>query len=491
MDNVPQQVCSDNGGSWDSRPSDEVPQCQLGCCIIGDQAAFVPLVRCKKLSTFFGVENNYRTDIKSEVACIATAQAQDKGACVYEKDFERICEFTTREDCGASEEVETLDEDQTTNQRKFYKDFLCSAEELNTACARQTSTECYEGKVYWKDSCGNLENVYSSDKENSWNNGRVLDPDEVCKPNDGSNKNCGNCDYLLGSRCSSWDSTLGIGKPSDSDYYCRNTKCVDENGDERLNGESWCAKGSPLGNGLDPVGSRAYRQICVDGEVRVEPCADFRNEVCIQDSIETSAGDFSTAGCRINRWQDCTFQIFKDDCLNINKRDCIWLPSVSGIAIEAARSGSSGFNNPGGSFNNPTAGGSSGSSGSSSDDSALKGDDGICVPNYSPGLAFWEDSGAQTVCSQASARCIVRYEKGILDNRWDIVDGEKCLTDQWALEANRVCVALGDCGGYINYAGEYTDDGYEWSIDGKEKKFSTNTVNKISSGFTGLIFKEL
>ena len=48
MENTPQRVCQEQGGTWDERDVEEVPQCQLGCCIIGDQAAFVPLVRCKR-----------------------------------------------------------------------------------------------------------------------------------------------------------------------------------------------------------------------------------------------------------------------------------------------------------------------------------------------------------------------------------------------------------------------------------------------------------
>jgi len=67
MANTPQRVCDENGGTWDIRDIGEVPQCQLGCCIIAEQAAFVPLVRCKRLSTLFGVENDYRTDINNEV----------------------------------------------------------------------------------------------------------------------------------------------------------------------------------------------------------------------------------------------------------------------------------------------------------------------------------------------------------------------------------------------------------------------------------------
>jgi hypothetical protein len=39
--------------------------------------------------------------------------------------------------------------------------------------------------MYWYDSCGNKENVYSSNKDKSWNNGRVVEPDVVCGKNSG------------------------------------------------------------------------------------------------------------------------------------------------------------------------------------------------------------------------------------------------------------------------------------------------------------------
>lgn len=124
MENTPQVVCEDSGGTWDAREASQVPQCQLGCCVIGDQAAFVPLVRCKRLSTLFGVDNDYRTDITSEVECIATANEADKGACVYEKDFERVCEFTTRGDCGAGNNIDTINgsDVELSKDRKFYEE---------------------------------------------------------------------------------------------------------------------------------------------------------------------------------------------------------------------------------------------------------------------------------------------------------------------------------------------------------------------------------
>jgi len=392
--------------------------------------------------------------------------------------------------------------------KKFYEDYLCSAEELNTACAKQTSTECFEGKVYWIDSCGNRENVYSSDRDVSWNRGRVADPLEVCEANDGSNKNCGNCEYLLGSRCAEWDGLLGIGKPSGSDYYCQTTKCVDRAGDKRMNGESWCVNDGIIGEGSDTVGSRYFKETCVDGEVLVEPCEDFRNEVCISGSIETSVGDFGTAACVVNRWQDCVMQVEEDDCENIDKRDCIWTAAVTGMNIGSGTSQDGAYTNPtaGTAFSNPTAGGSftgnvvapitgkilGGLFGGDEEEedeeeTTTNRPAGICVPNFPPGLNFW-DGVAQKNCGIASAKCIVVYEKGLLGGR-KCVEGCECLEEGWALQANRVCAGLGDCGGYVNYQGEYTDDGYVWKVDGAKQEFSPNNINIISGGFTGMVIE--
>ena len=41
MENTPQRVCEENGGLWDQEKEENIPQCQAGCCLIGDQAAIV------------------------------------------------------------------------------------------------------------------------------------------------------------------------------------------------------------------------------------------------------------------------------------------------------------------------------------------------------------------------------------------------------------------------------------------------------------------
>jgi hypothetical protein len=499
-ENTPQRVCEESKGTWDPRPLKEVPQCQLGCCIIADQAAFVPLVRCKKLSTYFGVQSDYRTDVGSEMECIILANSQDMGACVYEKEFQMVCDFTTRKECGADESIGSLSSQyQTSSQRTFHKDYLCSAEELNTICARQTTTGCYQGKVYWFDSCGNRENVFSSDRTLSWNKGKVLDPDLICSPNDGNDPNCGNCEYLLGSRCEARHGLL-----SGSQAYCQKTECTykDSNGESHSykNGESWCINDGFSGDGLDKVGSRYYRMVCIDGEIRVEPCADYRNEVCYQSKMPTSKDDYSVSACRVNRWQACIGITDANQCLNQDKRDCMWLPSPTGLIIgninnEETSSSNIGSSSQSSQFTNPTSSQSIGSAApitgaiifsepqkQDNETTITNREYGVCVPRYSPGLQFWDES-SENVCSLISARCVVEYKRGAFSKEWECTDNCHCLESQWAIDLNRICTSQGDCGAYINYIGKFTDSGYEWLSASGKKAFKTGDESYIKTGF--------
>ncbi len=506
MDNTPQSTCAASKGTWDEREAAEIPQCQLGCCVIADQAAFVPLVRCKRLSSLFGVTTDFRSNIFSEVACIATAQSQDMGACVYEQDFANTCKFTTRGECDAQQQVEVINKtEKVVTGKVFHKDYLCSAEELGTDCARQVSTTCYQGKVYWTDSCGNRENIYSSDKDKSWNNGMVLAADSVCAPNGGSDKNCGNCDYLLGARCGEPSGIFGNNNPEFGDLICKKTTCTDSEGKNRKNGESWCVFPAEDREGndakTDAAGSRYFKEVCIDGTVRVEPCADFRNEVCIQGSTETSDGEFSSAACRVNRWQDCVMQTDEDDCNNIDRRDCRWMESVDGLVIGGGSSSSSGsastqkFSNPtttmgtGKAIAPITGNAFLGMGGDEKEDTTpettTNRGSGVCVPDFAPGFDFWKEGDAQAICSQASASCTVIYEKGLIGGSWKCIEGCECLKDDWALQVNQICTAIGDCGAGTNYKGTFTDDGYSWTVNEEKKEFTPSARNVISSSITG------
>lgn len=428
LDNTPQIVCNANNGIWSAeRPA----QCELGCCMLGDQAAFVSLVRCKKLSGFLGLKTNYDSSIQSEIACIAQVQLQDKGACVYEFEFQKTCKFTTRAECEGS----TQSTNGSVSEGMFYKGKLCSAEELGTNCGPSRETTCLPGKdeVYWLDTCGNPANIYDASKWNDkdyWTT--VKEKGESCSPTSANSdsRSCGNCNYLLGSFCRGTSFT-GT-QATYGDYMCADLNCVDESGKPRKHGESWCLSDERrAGNGVNSVGSRFFRRICVNSEVITEPCEDFRAEECVQDQIDTDFGPFSQAACRVNRWQDCLAQTDQRDCENTDRRDCFWKPGVE--------------------LGNNTI-------------------NAVCLPKNSPGLAFWNGEESKTVCGVGNKVCVVKFEKGLLGGE-KCIENCECLEPGWESKYGEVCAALGDCGAKVNYQGKKGfKEGIQVKINGKVRE---------------------
>jgi hypothetical protein len=425
LDNTPQMVCNANNGTW----SEEKPaQCELGCCVLGDQASFVSLVRCKRLASFLGLQTNFKKNIKDEVSCVMSVKNQERGACVYTSDFEKTCKFTTRGECGTNG-VGAL-------KGEFFVGKLCTSEELGTNCGMTSDTMCVPGKdeIYFKDSCGNPANIYDAAKikdKKYW--ATIVDKTQSCNPNGNSanSATCGNCNYLQGSICRA--TTKGGAKATYGTNVCMDLNCKNtQNGKSYKHGESWCVyndnkAGGKTGEGRDAVGSRFYKHICINGQEVLEQCADFRQEECIQDSISTTAGDFSQAGCRVNRWQDCVAQTTRLDCENTDRRDCLWKPGIQ--------------------LNNE------------SDEEAT------CLPMNPPGLKFWEGEEAKAVCSQVNTVCIVKYEKGLFGGE-KCVDNCECLEEDWLEARNQVCMNLGDCGPNVNWIGASGyKPGYNLSVE--------------------------
>jgi len=450
MENTPQKVCELYAGTWFDDNQCNIQQCKLGCCILGDQASFVTLTRCKKLSSIYGLETNFRKDITSESACIALANAQDKGACVYELDGERTCKFTTRGECLNAKKSANI-----TKEPEFFKDYLCSADELGTNCGPTTETMCVEGKdeVYFKDTCGNPANIYDANRIYSKDPGywkKVVPKSQSCGFNnkDGNinSKNCGNCNYLQGSLC-------GKGSASYGDNICKDLNCYNtQNGKNYKNGESWCEYQGEVGNGNDLVGSRHFRHICINGEEIIEPCADYRNEVCYESKI--AGTDFTEAACRVNRWKDCIDQFNEKDCLNSDKRDCFWL---NGSHYDGSASN---VNKNTNTSSNPEKADTS-----QTENRGILNGGGICLPNYPPGLKFWEGSEAKAICSLGNSRQVIHYELNIFG-------GKKCKENcevysiEWVKKLNRICSSLGDCGIKSNLVGKSTDDGVVVKVNG-------------------------
>jgi hypothetical protein len=483
MENTPQKVCNDGGGTWVDDEECNIPQCELGCCVLGNQASFVTLTRCKKLSGFFGLQTDFRTNIADELTCISLAALQDQGACVFESESQRTCKFTTRQEC-----LNTESESEVTSKAEFFRDVLCSAEELATNCGPTPDTMCVEGKqeVYFKDSCGNPANIYDFSKINDKSYWReVIDKSESCGFNsqkgNANSASCGNCDYFKGSICAKGNANSG-------DYYCADLNCYNtQDGKNYKNGESWCIYDDVQGQGRDKVGSRHFRHVCINGEETIEPCDDYRGTVCIQDELETGDGVFTEAACRINRWVEeggrgCINQKNEEDCLNTDKRDCYWLAGASftGLTSVTTTSGSSGAAFGGSTTSQPFGTGNviapiTGRSIFGGDDEDDKSGSGVsygggaCLPNNPPGLKFWNEGDASGICSLGNSVCVVEYEKGLLDDDWKPKKNKECLDQDYAQKMNEVCVSLGDCGAYVNIANRFTDSGAEWKIRGRER----------------------
>ncbi|MCF7910325.1 hypothetical protein K9L16_01480 [Candidatus Pacearchaeota archaeon] len=413
MENTPQKVCEDNNGIWEESASCEIPQCELGCCLIGDQAAFVTQIRCKRLSQLYGLEINYRTDIQNEIQCIASATSDVKGACVFEKEFETTCKVTSQKECNTMSSSEISDV-------KFHKGFLCTAPSLETNCAALDKTTCVDGKdgVYFIDSCGNIANIYDSSKtwdrdKNYWTYIAEYKEDmNICgsDSNTGSanSATCGNCDYYLGSTCKQYERGHDSRRPEVGDYICRDLGCEYE-GRKYEHGETWCASAPGIED--NAPGSRYFRLVCYNSEVTVEPCADFRQEICLESEIN----GFKTAGCVVNKWQTCTSLTNQEDCEKQSKGDCEWIDSSTEGGIK-------------------------------------------CIPKYSPGLEFWpSDSGekkgdAQETCSIGSVTCQMKFEKS-LTSGWECVENCHCQGEAWKQQMKQVCLSLGDCASQENYLG--------------------------------------
>ena len=281
----PKGLCEGNGGVWSSDPN--MLQCRKGCCIINDEAFLTTDTQCTILNSQLGSTKNFKTEANTPLKCAVYSNTKEEGACLIGNPNilgKRNCQFTIKEKCTS-----------TSIKGEFYGGFLCSNPDLNTTCEKEKTSRCIEGKdeIYWIDSCGNRENIYDANRVKSWNNGKVLSKEESCSLGSGNNPlvnqgTCGNCDYFLGSRCGNKTETQKLDDNIQKNV-CRDLSCIDENGQRREHGESWCAYQGAIGvvgkntRSVDTPGSRHFREVCFEGEVRLEPCADWRNEICFEN----------------------------------------------------------------------------------------------------------------------------------------------------------------------------------------------------------------
>jgi hypothetical protein len=433
----PKQACDSVGGLWQNKEPQDIAQCKPGCCILGSETQYGTEQTCAILKQRTGIKGEFRP-VDNEVACLALAHQSVEGACLLgiSDTGKRSCKLLTKSECAS-------------NQGEFHEKILCSATELNTDCKAQVRTACVEGRdeVYWFDSCGNRENIYDSLNRNT--QGILIPKNESCSLGTDTNPfakqaSCGNCNYLGGSICG--EARSQDAHPSVGSFVCRDLSCVDSKGVNHKQGESWCVYDGGLGIGgkgndqrsLDAPGSRHFKQVCLDGQIRTEPCADFRSEICAQ-SVDSKTG-FSSAACRINQWQFCTEANTDPDKLASCEEnpDC----ALKSVYI------SSRFN-----FKQ-------------------------CVPKYPPGFDLKADQGgevAQSICASATVSCTYVKVKKFFGSK---KINQECTTPAFTEAMNNFCASLGDCGAKVNYIGDFSDDGYSIS---NAPKLGASYKNEVRS----------
>jgi len=460
--NVLEVACDKN---WIDDPNCNAPGAKRGCCVLNDITFFETEVQCEVRTKSFAQGDgvvDWRSDLNIEQCAMMSAK-QIEGACVLQGN---TCNFGTEASCYSY-------------GGDFYENRLCTSPLLNTSCEPTEMTACVDGKdgVYFLDSCGNIANIYDSSRaENSTYWDLLIPLEESCGYSDekgnANSTSCGNCDRFLGGICRS-----AIENKFEVDMgnsYCKDTSCFYD-GKTYENGESWCIyDGTVAGSlgdgkeiwGTDIVGSRHWRAVCNQGEVNIEPCADFRQQVCgkveVKDYNETESpimDEYESVACVMNRWRECadvtaemyygktgdfkaTKELFKnwDENMSIEfRKKCEDIGQCVYYEMELKKT--------------PTIP--------------------VCMPMFAPGLEFYNgnDSEAEKVCSTVS---LIPYigtctKITLTGDCSGCVSGCDCGTGKWLQEANAIANAFGDCGAYVNIIGDVTDDGY-LSTKGKENK---------------------
>jgi len=468
---VAQNVCNSGGGVWSEKSASELPQCGLGCCLLGEGASFVTQSRCKQLSSLYGVETNFNSGVSSEVQCIASAGGDEKGACVYETGSERTCKLLTKTGCNGI-------------TGEFFEGILCSDENLGTNCGPSEKTTMVEGQseVYFVDTCANLANIYDSSKikdKDYWS--RIIPKEESCGygSSNADSPICGNCDYYRGSTASAYKRGE-TAKPQYGDFICKDLGCT-SNGVKYEHGESWCGLAPGTANITDQNNSGSYlfggktaspdlaktnlpgstytRLSCYNNEITTENCYDARQKVCVQSEIN----GFKNAACKLNTWQSCYDQKDETSCLDREQRDCKWSPSEEdkkkftgcdklGSSVVRGILGNIGaisclfyYNEP---FGNQM--------------SAFKthGDTGYCTPLNQPGFDFWTgDNNGEGICSLGTVSCQYRTTKSVatgsgVDDGAECINSDNSVKPEWIQAMNYRCMQIGDCGPKLNYIGQ-------------------------------------
>ncbi len=412
---------------WVDDPNCNMPGARKGCCVLDyGTNPYETYKQCEVRVNSFA-QGDGVVDWRGNLdpgQCMILSAIQKEGACVLDNGE---CEFGTEASCYGYD-------------GEFNEGYLCTSPLLNTSCEMTEHTTCVDGKdgVYFLDSCGNVANIYDSARVDDpvyWD--LVAASEDICGDDDveGGNADspsCGNCNRFLGGICGSADGDnfdVDVGE-----FYCKDTSCMVD-GEVYGNGESWCVYDGVIGNGDDVVGSRHWKYVCSQGTTQVEPCADYRNQICIQSNTfevnsigngSNGAGgtdvEFRNANCVANNWRECVDLNSHEDGLEMCE-------DTLNCRVEKV-------------------------------DIADKFKFDVCLPRYPGGFSLKDTrymETAEQICGMADQTCTVVYKETMLGG-CEIVANEDCLHEGFARGMNDFCRGLGDCGGAVNIEGVYSEN---------------------------------
>ena len=521
--NTPKQKCvQELGGYWKQQIPEEIPECKSGCCVLQEESMISTQTRCSTEASFRGLEPIFQKNIQDPVQCAMLSNLEEKGACVFEQNFQTKCLALEKKQCQkimASQASLEIFENYYGNQRslegieastaKFHAGFLCSAPSLGTICGPRGGTIKSNGKVYFLDTCKNRANIYDYDKigedDKYWT--FMEEGNEICQltwnKNTIINANiCGNCDM-------SSIAVFNTGKAKEGNYICQTKDCIDEKdfgvkdfknkyGRYPFDGESWCVENNQLTkfelteewgvNNISAInlktqnlpGTQYYKIICQNGEVLKPELCMPRADVCAETTINSGKKDsagkiikLKQAICAANKYEDCTSQTNKKDCEESSLRDCNW---ILGFSLQK----------------DEETGESIVYEDKDEDDEKDNNEKfASCVPKIPP--------ATEQLCELASDFCVVKYEKrgfgnvkqtskcvencycipGFTIDKLDTAPKRKFLDSnppfltyaQWVNSMDNTCTHLGDCGDKKNYLG--------YSGENKGKVVDVSEINKI------------
>jgi hypothetical protein len=351
----PKAECENDGGDWYRSYNEEI--CKEGCCYLRENTQYTTSARCEILGEIQGIDSPQFDLGVSEEEC--RFYSQNEGACVV---GER-CDSITEESCALE-------------GGEFYEGVYCSNPELNLSYIEKDHEGCVVGKddVYWFDDADNKEGVA-----------------EAC--DDGEET----CALVSG------------------EYTCKSISCIDDEDNERADGESWCVYDAYVGDSRDVVGSEHCIATCQEGEIKTT-CSKYRTDVC----AEVIENGTSTAMLRDNLAGEC-FNIENVEECNLNP-DC---------RVQSVNVGS-----------------------------YFKFD--ACVPKYPGGFDIYSTDNKENgkdVCNLASLTCNVLWEEdSFLTGSDDCEENCECNSIKFVEQMQNLCVSLGDCGSYVNYVGKGTNN---------------------------------